>query len=122
MANNLIQGESLQHKVLKRIPVEITWTTGTPAISWNPENESIVLTDTGTGDVLLTFANASLVPLKLMGHSVRSTAAGTLGLNLNQKGAATTTAISVLINSDADGTTETDPVSVCLDIVKMVLA
>lgn len=122
MANNKIQGESLNHKVLKLVPLRIIWTAGTPSVAWNPENESITLTDNGSGDVTITFASASLIPLKLLGYGIEVADANTLSLEMNIDGAATTTAMKLVFNSGADGATETDPVACDLLIGKWVVA
>lgn len=122
MANNMIQGESLQYRVLKYIPLTITWTAGTPAISSNVENESISLTDNGAGDVTLTFAVASLAPLMPLAHTLQVADANTLSLEANVDGAPTTTVLKYVINSGADGATETDPVALHLLIGKLVVA
>jgi hypothetical protein len=122
MANNKIQGESYNHKILKNIPLRLAWTAGVPSVVWNPENEAVALTDNGVGDVTITFANASLVPLKLLGYGIEVADANTLSLEMNIDGAATTTAIKLVFNSGADGATETDPVACDINIVKVVIA
>jgi hypothetical protein len=122
MSNNKIQAESMEYRVLKMIPIKITWSAGTPAISFNPENESIALTDNGAGDVTLTLASASLAPLMLAGCAIEVADANTLSLEMNIDGAPTTTVLKLVINSGADGATETDPVAVHLLIAKMVVA
>jgi len=122
MANSLMQNETLQHKVLKMIPLRIIWTAGVPSVDWNPENESIALVDTGAGDVNLTFAVASLVPLKLLGMGIEVADANTLGLVGNMDGAATTSVMNLVFNAASDGATETDPVAVDLLIGKYVVA
>jgi len=112
-----------EDKVLKQIPLSITWNAGTPAISFNPENEAITLTDNGAGDVTLTFANLSLVPIKLLGAPLIEVAdANTLSLEVNQDGPATTSAIKLVVNSGADGATETDPVALHMTILKLIKA
>lgn len=122
MANNKIQGESLQNKVLKLIPMRIVWSAGTPSVAWNPENESVALTDNGDGDLTITFASASLVPIKLLGYGIEVADANTLSLEMNIDGAATTTVIKLVFNSGADGATETDPVGCDLLFGKFVVA
>jgi hypothetical protein len=112
----------MEYRVLKMIPIKITWSAGTPAISFNPENESIALTDNGAGDVTLTLASASLAPLMLAGCAIEVADANTLSLEMNIDGAPTTTVLKLVINSGADGATETDPVAVHLLIAKMVVA
>lgn len=122
MANNSIQAESLQHKVLKLIPLTIGWSAGVPSVLWNPENESIALTDNGAGDVTLTFAVASLVALKPLGHMLEVADANILSLECNVDGAPSTTVLKIVINSGADGATETDPVALHLLVGKYVIA
>jgi len=122
MPNNSIQAEGYSNKVLKLIPITVTWAAGTPSVSWNPENEGIVLTDEGAGDLTLTFDTASLVPLKVLGHMIAVADANTLSLECNIDGTATTTVLKIVFNSGADGATETDPVSVNLLIAKYVIA
>lgn len=119
---NKLQNESLQHKVLKLIPLRVIWSAGAPSIAWNPENEDIALTDNGVGDVTLTFASASLVPLKLLGYGIEVADANTLSLEMNLDGATTTTAMKMVFNSGADGATETDPVGCDMLIGKFVVA
>lgn len=109
------------HKTLQFIPIVIRYATGTPSIVQNPTNESIALTDTGTGDVKLTLASASLAPLMVQ-VAVLPAAAGTLGLLPNLKTAPTTTVVEILVNSGADGATETDPVDLHVLLVKTVIA
>jgi len=104
---------------LKYIPLVIRYAAGTPSIVQNPTNEEIALVDTGTGDVKLTLASASLAPLMVQ-VAVLPAAAGTLGLLANLKTAPTTTVIEILVNSGADGATETDPVDLHVLIVKHV--
>lgn len=122
MANNRIQGESLQHKVMKRIPLKITWTAGAPAVSFNPENEIVALTDNGAGDLTITFAEAALAPLFVAGHMIEVADANTLSLECNLDGAPTSTVLKIVINSGADGATETDPVALYLEVLKLVIA
>lgn len=108
-------------RTLKLIPIVIRYSAGTPSVVQNPTGEAITLTDTGTGDVLLTLASASLCPLMAF-VEVLPTAAGTLGLLANLKTAPTTTAVAILVNSGADGATETDPVDLHVLIVKQIAA
>jgi len=103
----------------KLIPLEVTWTAGTPAVSKNPMNESVTLTDVGAGDLTITLANAAVSPLIVAGMEVVSDA-NTLGLVANIDGAPTSTVIRVVVNSAADGTTETDPVAIQMLILKQV--
>lgn len=122
MANNLIQGESLQNRVMKYIPLRIIWTAGTPTVASNVENESVTLTDNGAGDLTITFAVASLMPLLPLGSFIEVADANTLSLEVNLDGACTTTVMKIVINSGADGATETDPVAINLLIGKLVVA
>ena len=122
MEGNKILAASMQHKVLKLVPLRIQWAAGVPSVAWNPENEAITLTDNNPGDVTLTFASASLVPLKLLGYGIEVADANTLSLEMNIDGAATATAMKLVFNSGADGATETDPVAVDLLIGKLVVA
>lgn len=110
------------YRIQKLIPLVIRYATGTPSIVQNPTNEDIALTDTGTGDVKLTLANAGVAPLIVPGISVLPTAAGTLGLGANLKTAPTSSVVEILVNSLADGTTETDPVDIHVLIVKQEVA
>ncbi len=123
MANSRMQNDSMNHKVLKPIPLQIVWTAGAPAVAWNPENEAVTLTDNGAGDLTITLGVASLVPIKLMGApAIQVADANTLSLEVNVDGAPTTTAIKLVFNSGADGATETDPVACDLVILKYVVA
>jgi hypothetical protein len=106
---------------LKLVPVVIRYSAGTPSVVQNPGNEDITLTDVGTGEVTVTLANASLSPLIVI-PAVRATAPSTLGNNVNIKGAPTASAFTLLVNSDADGATETDPVDLDVLIIKQVVA
>lgn len=118
----LISGSLEGHKALQWVPIVIRYTAGVPAVLYNPCNEPMALTDVGTGEVTVTLTNASLMPLIIPGIAVRPTAPNTLGLNANLKGASTTTAFTIVVNSDADGVTETDPVDLHLSICKLVVA
>lgn len=120
MDGKLLSGSYEGFRNLQFIPLVIRYATGTPSIVQNPANESIALTDTGTGDVKLTLANASLSPIIVAGLSVLPAAAGTLGLLPNLKTAPTTTVVEILVNSGADGATETDPVDLHILLVKQV--
>jgi hypothetical protein len=122
MAGLHMQMETMQHKVVKRIPLRIKWTAGTPSVAWNPENEAVSLTDNGTGDLTITLADASLVPLMVMGPCIEVADANTLSLEVNMDGPATTTAVKLVFNSGADGATETDPVACTFEILKYVVA
>jgi hypothetical protein len=104
---------------LKLIPLVIRYSAGAPSIVQNPSNESIALTDTGTGDVRLTLSDASVAPLFAF-VEVLPSAAGTLGLLANLKNAPSTTVVDILVNSGADGATETDPVDLHVLLIKTV--
>lgn len=120
--NNKIQAEGNQFRVMKFIPLQVTWAAGTPSVTWNPENEAVTLTDVGTGDLTITLTDASLIPLKLVGApAIQVADANTLSLEANIDGAPTTTAVRIVINSGADGATETDPVAIDLTLIKLVV-
>ncbi len=110
MANNKIQGESQQYRVVKYIPLKISYSAGTPSVTFNPENEGVTLTDGGAGILTVTLTTASLAPIVVPGLVVQA-AAGTLSLEANVDSAVppTTTAVKIIVNSGADGATETDP-------------
>lgn len=118
----LISGSLEGHKALKLVPLEITWSAGTPSVTWNPTNEAVALTDNGAGDLTVTLTSASLVPLKLIGYSIQVADANTLSLEMNIDGAPTTTVIKLVYNSGADGATETDPVASVLTLAKVIVA
>jgi hypothetical protein len=107
---------------IKLIPLVIRYAAGTPSVLQNPTGEAVALTDNGTGDVTITLSDAAAAPLIVGGLAVRPSAPGTLGLNANVSGACTTTAVRIVVNSDADGTTETDPVDVHVLLVKQSLS
>lgn len=104
----------------KLIPIVIRYAAGAPSVLLNPLNEDIALTDNGTGDVSITLASASLLPL-LVQVSVRPTDPATLGLLANLSGAPTTTVVRIVVNSGADGATETDPVDLHVWLWKQVV-
>lgn len=106
-------------RIPRLIPLVIRYAAGVPSIAQNPTNEPITLTDTGTGDVRLTFANAAVAPMIVAGLAVLPAAAGTLGLLPNLKAAPSATVIDILVNSGADGATETDPVDLHLMVWKL---
>jgi len=109
------------HKTLQFIPIVVRYATGTPSIVQNPTNEAIALTDTGTGNLKLTLASGSLAPL-MVNVAVLPADAATLGLNANLLSAPTLTVCEIFVNSDADGTTATDPVDLHILIIKTVIA
>ena len=108
----------MDYRGLKLVPLVIRYAAGVPAVLSNPLNEVVTLTDNATGDLTITLASASLMPL--MGFAtVRPTDPNTLGLFANVDGAPSTTAISFVVNSGADGATETDPVDLHVLLVKL---
>lgn len=118
--NGILQSGGLEgFRGIKVIPLVIRYAAGTPSIVQNPTNEDIALTDTGTGDVLLTLANASLAPLIAVA-SVRPTAALTLGNTIGIKGAPTTTTVAFVTQDASDGATEVDAVDIDVILVKTV--
>ena len=122
MANQHQQNETQSFRVVKLIPLTVGWAAGVPSVLWNPENEVIALTDNGAGDLTLTLAAASLVPLKILGSTIEVADANTLSLEMNIDGVPTTTVLKIVINSGADGATETDPVAIHMLIAKVVAA
>lgn len=111
-ANNQIQSPSQQFRGLAVIPLVIRWAAGTPSIVSNPMNEVITVGDTGTGDVLLTLASASLAPIVV---------GGVIGLGVNQvalKAATTTTTVAIL--TDLDDGTATDPTDLHVILYKTI--
>lgn len=104
----------------KLIPLVIRWAAGAPSVVSNPTNESLTLTDVGTGDLTITLASAALAPLHVVGLVVLPTDANTLGLIANIDAAPTSSVVRVVINSGADGATETDPVDVHITLLKLV--
>lgn len=113
--SGVLEGE----KALKVIPLVIRYAAGVPSIVFNPLNEVITLTDTGTGNVLLTLASASLAPLHVQA-TVRPTDPTALGNVVNINGATTTTTVSLVNNIASDGVTEVDPVDLHISISKLV--
>lgn len=103
----------------KLVPLVIRYSAGTPSVVYNPTNEAVTLTDVGTGDVLITLGVAAICPV-MAWVEVLPTAAGTLGLLANLKTAPTSSAVAILVNSGADGATETDPVDLHVLILKQV--
>lgn len=109
---NQLQGETLSFRGLLVIPLAIRWTAGVPAIVSNPLNESIALTDNGTGDVTLTLAVASLAPVMVLGAI--ATVAETLELG------AVPTAAAVQILAKTDAGVAIDPGDLHLTLLKTV--
>jgi len=119
MDGKLLSGTHEGFRNLQLIPLVIRYSAGAPVIFQNPANEPIALTDVGTGEVTVTLTNASLAPLIIPGVAVRSTAPNTAGVSVNIKGAASTTAFTLVTNG-ADGATETDPVDIHILFFKHV--
>jgi hypothetical protein len=110
--NNQLQGQSEEFRGLRLIPLVVRWAAGTPSIVSNPLNEAITVGDTGTGDVLLTLAEASLAPI-IVGSVI--------GLGVNQyalKAAPTSTVVALLTELD-DGTAA-DPVDLHIVLYKTI--
>ncbi len=105
---------------LKMIPLVIRWAAGTPSVVSNISNEEVTLTDVGTGDLTITLASAGLAPLIVPSIGIVVADANTLSLEANLDGAPTSSVIRIVVNSGADGATETDPVELHLLILKMV--
>lgn len=123
MLDGKLQSGQLEgHKVLKFIPLVLRWAAGVPSIVQNPSNEDIALTDVGTGDVLLTFAEAGLCPLIVVGSMALSTVPGGPSNIATLKTAPTSSALALYIQSVADGATEADPVDLHLVVCKMIAA
>lgn len=111
--SNKLESATKEFRGLKLIPIVVRYTAGTPAIVQNPMNEQITLGDTGTGDLKLTLADASVAPL-----IVPSLLA--LGTNEAQlKDAPTVSEIDILTELD-DGT-GTDATDIHILIVKTVV-
>lgn len=113
----LISGQLEGFRMMKLIPLVIRYTAGAPAIVQNIANESITLTDVGTGDLTLTLASAGVAPL-MAWVEVVPTDANTLGLLANLDSAPTSSVVRIVVNSGADGATETDPVDLHVLILK----
>ena len=118
MSNNRLQSESQEFRGLKLIPLVIRYAAGVPSVIANPMNEAVALTDVGNGEVTITLSSASLAPL-MAWVQVRPTDPNTLSLEANIDGATTTTAVTIVVNSGADGATETDPVDLHVLLVKL---
>lgn len=106
---------------LKFIPLVIRYATGTPSVVQNPTGEAVVLTDTGTGDLLITLSEAGLSPLICVALPLPA-AAGTLMLDVNLKTAPTTAAVALLVSAADAGTVDTDPVDLHVLIIKQIAA
>jgi len=111
-AANQLQGQTKQFRGLLIIPLVIRWAAGVPGIVSNPLNEAITVADTGTGDVLLTLADASLAPI-IVG--------GVIGLGVNQVALkAATTVSTVAILTDLDNGTAADPTDLHVILYKTI--
>jgi hypothetical protein len=121
LTDGKLQSASLEgFRALKMIPLVIRWTAGAPAVVQNPSNEELTLTDVGAGDLTITLASAGLAPLVVPGISIVVADANTLSLEVNLDGAPTSSVVRLVINSGADGATETDPVDIHLVVYKLV--
>lgn len=117
MSSGALQGSG----ELTLIPLVIRYATGTPSVVQNPTGEILTLTDTGTGDLLITLGTPGIAPL-IVTALVLPAAAGTLMLDVNLKTAPTTSVVALLVSSAADGVTDTDPVDLHILIVKQSLS
>lgn len=125
-AANQLQGQTQQFRGLLAIPLVIRWDDGTPSIVSNPLNEAITVGDTGTGDVLLTLARASLAPLIVGGSAVLGASSSAKLGSLNLKAAPTTTAVALVYKEvtvtapDNIAVAAADPVDVHVIIYKTI--
>lgn len=115
----LISGTHEGFRTHKLIPLVIRYAAGTPSVVANPTNEAVTLTDVGTGDLTITLASAAESPL-MAWVEVVPTDANTLGLLANLDSAPTSSVIRIVVNSGADGATETDPVDLHVLILKQI--
>ena len=113
----LVAGTYEGYRGFKLIPLIIRWTAGVPAVVANPTNEAVTLTDVGVGDLTITLTTAGDCPLYAF-LSVVPTDANALGLLPNLDSAPTSSVIRIVINSGADGATETDAVDLQVLIIK----
>lgn len=104
---------------LKYIPLVVRYAAGAPSIVQNPTGEVITLTDTGTGDLLLTLGTAGACPL-IVQALVLPAAAGTLMLDVNLKTAPTSSVVALLVSAADAGTVDTDPVDLHILIIKQL--
>lgn len=118
----MLSGSLEGARALQHIPLVVRWTAGTPSVVSNPCNELVTLTDVGTGDLTITLTNAGLAPLIVPSIGIVVADANALSLEANMDGAPTSSVIRLVVNSGADGATETDPVELHLLIIKMVAA
>jgi hypothetical protein len=107
------------YRGFKLIPLIVRYAAGTPSVVSNPTNEDIALTDVGTGDLTITLSSAGLAPL-MAWVEVVPTDANALGLLANLDSAPTSSVVRIVVNSGADGATETDPVDLHVLILKQV--
>lgn len=117
----MISGNHEGFRAIQLIPLVVRYAAGAPSIVQNPTNEVIALTDVGAGDLTLTLASAGVAPCMAF-IEVLPTDANTLGLLANLDAAPSSSVIRIVVNSGADGATETDPVDLHILIVKFVAA
>lgn len=115
----LVSGALEGYRTQKLIPLVIRYAAGAPSVVANPTNESVTLTDVGTGDLTITLASAAECPL-MAWVEVVPTDANTLGLLANLDSAPTSSVVRIVVNSGADGATETDPVDLHVLILKQI--
>ena len=107
-------------RTVKVIPLVIRYAAGAPSVVQNVTNEDVALTDVGAGDLTITLASAGLAPLVVPGIGIVVADANTLSLEANLDGAPTSSVVRIVVNSGADGATETDPVELHVVIYKLV--
>lgn len=115
----LFSGVYEGYRALKIIPLVIRYAAGVPSVAQNPTNEVLTLTDTGVGDLTITLTTAAEAPLMAYVTAL-PTDASALGLEANLRVAPTSSVVRILVNSGADGTTETDPVDLHVLIIKQI--
>lgn len=115
----MLSGNHEGFRAIKLIPLVIRYAAGAPSVVQNPTNEEVALTDVGTGDLTITLASAGIAPC-MAWVEVLPADANTLGLLANLDAAPTSSVIRIVVNSGADGATETDPVDLHVLIVKFV--
>lgn len=116
-----LQSGSLEgFRTIKMIPLVIRYAAGAPSVVQNVTNEEVTLTDVGTGDLTITLASAGLAPLVVPGIGIVPTDANALSLEANLDSAPTSSVVRIVVNSGADGATETDPVELHVVIFKLV--
>jgi len=115
----VFSGQLEGYRSMQLIPLVIRYAAGSPSVVYNPANESVSLTDVGAGDLTITLASAAEAPLMAWVEVVPSDA-NTLGLLANLDSAPTSSVVRIVVNSGADGATETDPVDLHVLILKHV--